>query len=200
VNQIPARLKININDISVHRTLISYEGLSVSNTSAYMTRYLTYTIVYTVYNCGFGIPLLTHSASNEDLVIVQRTVAATSGVTGEFKISAPHRLARGSQTVHSFPYNVSATILKMWLENTFDFGDVAVTIMSSTCHSTTYNIQWLGKVLDYEPLIVDGSGLIQEAGNVTSIAVQTITNGGVFLRPFRGDMLRLPKKNPQVNL
>ena len=193
----PANLNgVNINDISVYRTSTSYEGLNVSDSLIYVTRYLTYTIVYTVYSCAAGIPLLNYNADNDDLIKVQRTVAATSGVTGEFAISV---FARGSKLTQNFQYNAGASILETWLEEMSDFGDLAVTVRN-TCHSTTYNIQWLEKVVDYEPLIVDGSGLIQEAGNVTSIVVRTITDGGVFLRPFRGDMLRLPKKNPQVNL
>jgi len=187
----PANLNgVNINHISVHRTSTSYEGLNVSDSLIYVTRYLTYTIVYTVYNCAVGIPLLNYIADNDDLITVQRTVAATSGVTGEFKISV---FARGSKLTQSFQYNAGASILETWLEEMSDFGDLAVT-MRSTCHSTTYNIQWLDKVVDYEPLIVDGNGLIQDAGNVTSIAVRTITDGGVFLRPFRGDMLDFLRK------
>jgi len=195
----PARLNgVNINDISIQRTSIPYEGLDFSNSSVYTARYLTYTAIYTVYSCAVGIPLLSHTATNSDLITVQRAIPATSGVTGEFTVSAPQHYSKGFQTMQNFAYNAPAIELERWLESTFK-DDLAIT-MSRTCFSTTYNIRWLSKVLDYEPLIVDGSGLIQEVGNVTFITVRTVTDGGVFLRPFRGDMLRLPKSNPQVNL
>jgi len=142
---------------------------------------------------------LSHTASNDDLIAIQRTVGATSGLTGEFTVSAPQYTATSSQSMQTFPYNVEGSTLETWLEESFDIGDVQV-VQGGTCHEMTYNIRWLERGGDQEPLVVDGSGLIQEIGNDTSVVVETITDGGVFLRPFRGDMLRLPKKYPQVHL
>jgi len=192
----PANLNgVNINDISVYRTSTSYEGLNVSDSLIYVTRYLTYTIVYTVYSCAAGIPLLNYNADNDDLIKVQRTVAATSGVTGEFAISV---FARGSKLTQNFQYNAGASILETWLEETLDTGDVEVT-EGGTCHEVTYNIRWLERGGDQESLVVNGSGLTQEVGNNTDAVVETITDGGVFLRPLTGAMLRIPKKDPQVH-
>jgi len=199
VEEVPARPSgIYIDEVDVRRDLISYEGLSVTASSKYITRYLTYTIEYTVHGCAVGIPLLSYTASNSDLIRVQKTVGATSGLTGEFTVSAPQYTTAGFQTMQSFPYNVDGSTLEAWLEETFDIGDVQV-IGDGSCHKVTYNIRWLERGGDQDPLVVDGSGLIQEIGNDTSISVETITDGGVFFRPFRGDMLRLPKKDPQVN-
>ena len=138
---------------------------------------------------------MSYTATNDYLISVQRTVGATSGVAGEFTISSPQYTTIGTQ---AFPYNVDNSNLETWLEATLDTGDVEV-IEGGTCQEVTYNIRWLERGGDQEPLVVDGSGLIQEIGNNTSSEVETITDGGVFLIPFRGDMLRLPKKDPQVN-
>ena len=181
----------------MQHSVVPYEGLTLSDSSTFVTRYLTYTVKYTVHDCAVGIPLLSYTTTNDDLISVQRTVGATSGVTGEFTVSAPQYTTTGAQTMQTFSYNVDDSTLEKWLEETFDIGDVQVTA-SGSCHAVTYNIQWLERGGDQEPLMVDGSGLVQEVGDNTSIAVETITNGGVFLRPFRGDMLRLPKEDPQV--
>ena len=199
VEELPARPNgIYIDEVDVQSDLIAYEGLSVSDSLKYFTRYLTYTVEYTVHYCAVGIPLLSYTATNDDLITIQKTVGATSGVTGEFTVFAPQFAATGVQTWQTFPYNVDDSTLETWLEETFDIGDIQV-IGGGTCHEVTYDIQWLERGGDQEPLVVDGSSLIQEIGNNTSSDVETITDGGVFLRPFRGDMLRLPKKDPQVN-
>ena len=195
VNEFPARPNgIYIDEIDVVHDYVGYEGLTLLSSSQYATRYLTYTIEYTVHDCAVGIPLLNFTATNDDLISIQRTVGATTGVTGEFIVSAPQYSATDSQT---FPYNVDNSILETWLEETFDIGDVLVT-GDGTCDKMTYNIRWLERGGDQQPLVVDGKGLVQEIGNDTSAVVETVTDGGVFLRPFRGDMLRLPKKKPQV--
>jgi len=141
------------------------------------------------------MPLLTYTAINNDLITVQRTVGATSGVAGDFTISAPQNTIIAPQA--AFPYNVNATVLETWLEGKLDTGDVEV-IEGGTCQEVTYNIRWLERGGDQAPLVVDGSGLTQEIGNNTDAVVETITDGGVFLRPLTGAMLRLPKKDPQV--
>ena len=42
---------------------------------------------------------------------------------------------------------------------------------------------------------VDGSGL---RGGDAEVSVTTLVNGGMWVRPVRGDMLRLPHQHPQV--
>ena len=185
---------VYIDQADVQRDSISYEGLRISNSSTYEARYLTYTIEYTVHFCAVGLPLLSYTATNNDLIGIQRTVGATTGVIGEFTVSAPQYSATDSQT---FSYNAEGSTLETWLEETFNVGDVEV-LKSGTCEEVTYNIRWLERGGDQEPLVVDGSGLMQELGNNSYAVVETVTNGGVFLRPFGGDMLRLPKKDPQV--
>ena len=113
-------------------------------------------------------------------------------------ISVPQYTTTATQTTQAFPYNVDSSMLETWLEETLDTGDVEVT-EGGTCHEVTYNIRWLERGGDQDPLVVNGSGLTQEVGNKTDAVVETITDGGVFLRPLTGAMLRLPKKDPQVH-
>lgn len=49
---------------------------------------------------------------------------------------------------------------------------------------------------DQPALVVDGNGL---TGNNVSIKAVTIDDGGLFLRPIPGDMLRVAERKPQVS-
>lgn len=146
-----------------------------------------------------GIPLLSYSATNDDLITIQQTVSATSGVTGSFTVDAPHYAFDSSQTLQPFLYNATSSELEDWLEQNYDVGDIDVT-MDGTCNERWWDIKWLERGGDQDTLVVDGSGLIQEVGNSSSATILTLTDGGVFMRPFRGDMLRLPKTYPQVHM
>ena len=195
----PARPNgIYIDEIDVTCRSIPYSGLSVSESSIYIIPYYSYTIEYTVHDCMVGIPLLTFTATNEDLITIQQTVGATSGVTGTFTIDAPQYASIGSQiSLQPILFDAPASEVENWLEQNYDIGDIQVTT-GGTCNGRWWDINWLERGGDQDPLVVDGSGLIQVVGNNASVAVETTTDGGVFMRPFRGDMLRLRKKYPQV--
>ena len=189
---------IYIDEIDVSRWSLSYNGLNVDDLSKYFAPLYSYAIEYTVHDCMVGIPLLTFTATNDDLITVQQTVGATSGVTGTFTIDTPQYATIGSQnSLKRFPFDAPASEVENWLEQNYDIGDIQVTT-DGTCSGRWWNINWLERGGGQDPLVVNGSGLIQVVGNSVSVAVETITDGGVFMRPFRGDMLRLPKKYPQV--
>ena len=189
---------IYIDEIDVTRKSLSYSGLSVSNSSRYTVPIYSYTITYTVHDCMIGIPLLGYTAANSDLITIQQTIGATSGVTGTFTVDAPQHRVNSSQTLKSIPFNATTSELETWLEENYDIGDIRVTPGDITCNGRWWNIEWLERGGDQDPLVVNESGLIQEVGNNASVSVETVTDGGVFMRPFRGDMLRLLKKSPQV--
>ena len=195
----PARPNgIYIDEIDVTRRSILYNGLNVSNSSKYFAPLYSYTIEYTVHDCMVGIPLLTFTATNDDLITIQQTVGATSGVTGTFTIDAPQYATIGSQTsLKPILFDAPASEVENWLEQNYDIGDIQVTT-DGTCNGRWWDINWLERGGDQDPLVVNGSGLIQVVGNNASVTVETMIDGGVFMRPFRGDMLRLPKKYPQV--
>ena len=194
----PARPNgIYIDEIDVDRRSLPYNGLSVSDSSRYFAPLYSYTIEYTVHDCMVGIPLLTYTATNDDLITIQQTVGATSGLTGMFTIDASQYEITGSQILQPILYNATSLEVETWLEQNYDIGDIDVTT-DGTCYSRWWDIKWLERGGDQDPLVVNGSGLIQEVGNSTSTNVETEIDGGVFMRPFRGDMLRLPKEYPQV--
>ena len=191
---------IYIDQIDVSYDLLPYTGLTLSNTtSKYVTPLYSYTAEYTVHDCMVGIPLLEHtSTSGDDLITIQQTVGATSGVTGTFTVDASDYTTIGSQFfLQPISFNATASELENWLEQNYDIGDVEVTA-NGTCSTKSWYVEWLEKGGDQDSLVVNGSGLIQLVGNNASAAIETISDGGVFIRPFRGDMLRLPFEYPQV--
>ena len=191
---------IYIAEINVAYNPLTYTELFFSDsTFNYFTPLYSYTISYAVHDCMVGIPLLDHDANNGDLITIQQTIGATSGVTGTFTVGAPQYAVIDSQTFQPILFNTttSESELKNWLEQNYDIGDIEVTT-GGACNGRWWNIIWLERGGDQDPLVVNGSGLIQEIGNNVSIVVETITDGGVFIRPFRADMLRLPKEYPQV--
>ena len=191
---------IYIDEIDVTHRSISYNGLNVDDSSKYFVPLYSYTIEYTVHDCMVGIPLLTFIATNNDLITIQQTVGATSGVTGTFTIDAPQYATIGSQNfLQRILFDAPASEIEKLLEQNYDIGDIEVTT-DGTCNGRWWDINWLERGGDQDPLIVNGSGLIQVIGNNASVAVETIIDGGVFMRPFRGDMLRLLKEYPQVSI
>ena len=92
------------------------------------------------------------------------------------------------------PANVSADQLRSILESNFDIGKVSVT-KDGTCASYKWTVEWTLNGGDQPALAVNGSGLI---GNKISIKAYTIENGGLFLRPIPGDLLRVAETKQQV--
>ena len=145
-----------------------------------------------------GIPLLGHTGTENDLITIQQTVGATSGVTGTFTVDAPQYATIGSQDfLQPISFNATSSELEEWLELKYDIGDIEVTT-NGTCNGRSWYVSWLERGGDQDPLVVNGSSLIQVIGNNASVVVETVTDGGVFMRPFRGDMLRQPELYPQV--
>ena len=93
------------------------------------------------------------------------------------------------------PANISAEQLKSTLESNFNIGKVSVSGFG-TCASYSWTIEWATTGGDQPALVVDGNGL---TGNNVSIKAVTIDDGGLFLRPIPGDMLRVAERKPQVS-
>ena len=92
------------------------------------------------------------------------------------------------------PANVSADGLKSILEDNFNVGKVSVSRVG-TCASYTWTVEWATTGGDQPTIRVDGTWL---TGNKVSIQASTINDGGMFLRPIPGDMLRVAETKPQV--
>lgn len=92
------------------------------------------------------------------------------------------------------PANVSAGDLKSILESNFNIGKVSVSRVG-TCASSKWTVEWATTGGDQPTITVDGTSL---TGNNVSIKAVTIDDGGMFLRPIPGDMLRVAEIKPQV--
>ena len=92
------------------------------------------------------------------------------------------------------PASVSAYELKSILESNFNIGKVSVS-KEGTCAEAKWTVEWATTGGDQPALEVNGTGL---TGNMVSVKARTISNGGLFLRPIPGDMLRVAETKPQV--
>ena len=67
---------------------------------------------------------------------------------------------------------------------------------SGSCTGYSWEIEWTTKGGD-QPLVgVSGEDL---RGSEVEISVESLLDGGTWIRPLRGDMLRVPKEQPQVS-
>ena len=63
------------------------------------------------------------------------------------------------------------------------------------CEGRWWDITWDTRGADVPSMTVDGTNL---TGSDPIATVVTLIDGGMWLRPLRGDMLRLPQESPQV--
>ena len=61
-----------------------------------------------------------------------------------------------------------------------------------TCSNLVWDIRWTTKPGDQPNM------LISKGGSDIEATVTALTHGGLWLRPIRADMLRLPETQPQV--
>ena len=94
----------------------------------------------------------------------------------------------------AIPADVSADEFKSILESNFNIGKVSVSRVG-TCASSNWIVEWATTGGDQPTLTVNGTGL---TGNNVSMKAVTIDDGGMFLRPIPGDMLRVAEIEPQV--
>ena len=66
---------------------------------------------------------------------------------------------------------------------------------SGDCAGYSYDVSWDTKGGDQPLLNVSGEDL---EGTEPRIESQPLLDGGTWIRPLRGDMLRVPKEMPQV--
>ena len=64
------------------------------------------------------------------------------------------------------------------------------------CKERYWDITWDTREADVPSMTADGTNLV---GSDPMVAVVTGVDGGMWLRPLRGDMLRTPELSPQVS-
>ena len=113
-------------------------------------------------------------------------------------MSGTFDLKIGNQFVKDIPSNIDADTLEMLLEaNLKDEGGFLVSPESEECTGYSWQVHWETRGGDMEPIGVDISNL---DGDGVEYTVTTLLDGGTWIRPFGGEMLRLPMTEPQVSL
>ena len=175
---------VSVSSTSPTTDLICYDTEDPLSCNLIVSRYV---VEFKVHHCGYNMPLLSSSPNN---VLVSRLYSGTPPVNGTFQLTFEN------QTVYNIPANALAselkTLLKTYLPNEGGF-EVS---RSGDCSGYMWSIKWTGRGGDLPLMSANGSGL---SGNMVNISVAPSVDGGVWLRPFRGDMLRLPELEPQVD-
>ena len=175
---------VTVSSTSPTTDLICYDIENPLSCNLIVSRYV---VEFKVHQCGYNMPLLSSSPNN---VLVSRLYSGTPAVNGTFQLTFEN------QTVYNIPANVLASELKTLLETYLpNEGGFEVT-RTGDCSGYIWNIKWTSRGGDLPLMLANGSGL---SGHMVNISVVPIVNGGVWLRPFRGDMLRLPELKPQVD-
>ena len=175
---------VTVSSSSPITDLICYDNEDPLSCNLIVSRYV---VEFKVHHCGYNIPLLSSSPNN---VLVSRLYSGTPAVNGTFQLTFEN------QTVYNIPANALASELKALLETYLpNEGGFEVT-RSGDCSGYIWNIKWTSRGGDLPLVSGNGRGL---SGHMVNIFVSPIVNGGVWLRPFRGDMLRLPELEPQVD-
>ena len=147
----------------------------------------SFTIQFEVHHCGHQMPLM-NITNNGTAVQVGRLASGSPPVTGTFDLSF------NGETIRGIPVNVTAARMKEILENGFpDQGGFTVT-HSDAGEGFKWTVRWMRG--GDQPLMTANDGNVM--GLNASVTVQKSVDGGVYIRPFRGDMLRLPELSPQV--
>lgn len=97
--------------------------------------------------------------------------------------------------IPDIPVDISGTMMTELLENNLKEAGSFLAEREGTCAGYNWNIRWTTKGGDLPLLEADGSKL---EGIEPTITVTTLVDGGTWLRPIGGEMLRLPMDEPQV--
>ena len=143
-------------------------------------------IEFSSFNCGHNMPLI--KASVQELERT-RVVPGSPPVTGMFDLTL--------EGMHS--QNISADIssenLKKEMEKAFPNQGGFEVVRLGSCFGYKWQLTWSNKGGDQPPIEVSNTRLV---GDFPNIKLETVTDGGAWMSPIRGDMLRLPETQPQV--
>ncbi|XP_058524528.1 fibrocystin-L isoform X1 [Ochotona princeps] len=168
-----------------------------------------YSVTMSSYDCSYNIPLMAVSfgqiVSNEtenesayrgnnwpgeSKIRIQRVQKASPPISGSFDIQAYGQILKG------LPAAVSAVDLQFALQRLQEMGQVLVT-REGTCAGYSWNVKWKSTCGRQNLLQINDSNIIGEKANMT---VTKIKDGGLFRQHVRGDLLRTPSQQPQVEV
>ena len=160
-----------------------------SNLSSCYLPYTKYTIEYQVFSCRYNMSLITSYPSL--FTNVSRVHEGTPPVSGSFSLTFEN------QTVHDIKAWWKEGDVKKEIEDGLpNEGGFTVT-RSGRCSGYSWKVKWNTRPGDHPLMSANGEGL---RGHMARVDVIRSVDGGVWMRPLRGDMLRLPELTPQVRI
>ena len=67
---------------------------------------------------------------------------------------------------------------------------------SGSCSGYSWNVKWVDEPGDQPMMSIAGDQLV---GSEPEISIEELVDGGTWIRPLRGDMMRTPETEPQVS-
>ena len=193
----PEDLFNSLTGITVNRTRLTEYLAEDSNMSAILFTFVWLDVVYTVHDCAVGIPLpdvQSTGGCDQECITVVGSPDGSGPIGGNFTL----RMEDGT-IISGIQATASAPELQTLLEEATKNAGVEFTVEKGVdkCYTAEWSIEWKNRGGDQPPLIADRQYL---EGVGVSIDVVEDIHGGILFRPIRGDMLRLPKKDPQVEV
>lgn len=175
------------------KPIVSFQVSKTQNSQQFLCPDITnckvqtmfFTVSYKVDNCVHDIPLMTVSS---DHVIVTRSVAGSAPLGGSFSFSFE------GKTTAVLSTDIGVNDLRNELEKSFG-STFHIFHVHKACHLYQFDLKWINRGGDLPLMEPNGSML---TGDIPTIKVLPRVEGGAWIRPLRGDMLRLPELNPQV--
>ncbi len=99
------------------------------------------------------------------------------------------------EVIAKIPADVDAATMKMLLEAVLKNEGGFEVVRDGLCSGYNWNIRWATKGGDLPLIESDWTNL---KGDEPVITVTTLVDGGTWLMPIGGEMLRLPMDDPQV--
>ncbi|XP_004674090.1 PREDICTED: fibrocystin [Condylura cristata] len=163
-----------------------------------------YNVTAWVVACGLELPLITISsvpvegAEGSGQVTTQRLQRTSPSLGGHFRIQLANTV------VSDVPAHISASNLRMLLQNTADdftsrylnVSDFTVTEERKSCYQHVWTLSWSTQIGDLPNFIsVSDENL---TGVNPAVSARVVYDGGVFLGAIFGDMVVTPHQHSQV--
>lgn len=179
-----------IDSVSVIENPISPQLLCHDDTNPFSCSIISkrYNVSFTTVDCGYNMPLM---SSSENYTSISRLYFGTPPVTGTFDLTFE------DHTIYNISSSIEPTSFENLLEQHLPNEGAFDIDRKGDCSGYSWSIEWTERGGDRPLMTTDNSRLL---GHMVDIAVSTVVDGGVWIRAFRGDMLRLPELSPQVTI
>ena len=180
-----------VKSVDVTKVTLDWPSLYCRNESNPFSCYIyksLFTVKFNVLDCGHNMTLL--KGLPNETIAVHRLLSATPPVTGSFDVHFE------GTTIRNIQADYNATQLKSLLDRYLPNEGPFEVSQSGNCARPSWSISWTKRGGDRPLMSVNGRNL---NGNSVSVFASTVVDGGVWVRPLRADMLRVPNIEPQVS-